>query len=120
MKRLLLSAALLTLCLLGASATATAQPSAAHFYVDEIFIDHAYESSGVWFHGATRAVDNASCIGLRRFGVRADEYGSEKFWRFRCDLNGANGHTYDAQVSTTTGPKRGDVYWHVIAIRQLY
>jgi hypothetical protein len=38
--------------------------------------------------------------GLRRFGVQSDAYGLDKFHRFKCDADGADGHFYTASVKT--------------------
>lgn len=102
------------------AAAGTAASSYAHVYVDALYLDNGLEAQGVSYNGQKVPVDNASCLGLRRFGVRASDYGLDKFWRFRCTLNGADDHAYDVQLSTTTGAKPRLVYPHYLSVRRLY
>lgn len=97
-----------------------AAPTYARYYVDQLYIGNALEEQGGYFQGRKFAVDNAYCLGLRRFGVQTSDYGLDKFWRFKCTLNGANGHTYETQISTTHGPKTRNVYWHFLSTKRLY
>jgi hypothetical protein len=61
------------------------------YYVDELWISNKIEAKGVRAPSGRRiAVDSASCLGLRRYGVRTSAYGLDKFWRFKCDVITAN------------------------------
>ena len=101
---------------------APAQPHSvyARFYVDELFMGNTLEQYGGYYQGHKVPVDNAYCLGLRRFGVQPSQFGLDKFWRFKCTLNGADGHTYDAQVSVTHGPISTNVYWHFLTTTRLF
>lgn len=113
---LLLAAALLT-----AAITASAAAAYSRYYVDELYVDRALEKAGIPYKSYHINVDNASCTGLRRYGVQAEgDYGNERFWRFRCDVVGANNHMYDVQLSTTTGPNPRWVYRHYLSVRRTF
>jgi hypothetical protein len=106
------------------AAAAAAQPAASSYdreYVDELMVSKAVEEHGLPYRAGRVAIDNASCIGLRRYGARtsADGY-TETFWRFRCSANGADSHFYDVQVSSTAGPKSGYVYWHWLSVKRSF
>jgi hypothetical protein len=100
------------------SSTGTVEANYTRYYVDELKIGNAIEEDGIRWNSRRRAIDTASCMGLRRYGVRTSAYGLDKYWRFKCDLIGADDHWYTAQVSTTNGPKPGYWYWHVLSIRR--
>ena len=104
------------LAMLLASAPAAARMSYGPYYTDELSVSNSLEAHGVFYHYRHIAIDNASCLGLRRYGVKPDTYGLDKFHRFKCDLDSAGSHIYIAQVSTTTGPKAGYWYSHVLSI----
>jgi hypothetical protein len=91
--------------------TATAADASPAFYhryfVAELSVSNAIESDGIYYAGRKVAIDNAVCIGLRRFGVRTVRY-EDHYWRFKCIADGANGHTYTVQVWTTGLAG----YWH--------
>jgi hypothetical protein len=99
--------------------SALASSAYSRYYVDALYVDNGIESQGVPYQGGHVAIDNAACIGLRRYGVQASS-GLDKFWRFRCTLNGADNHTYDVQLSTTTGPKPRLVYPHYLSVKRLF
>jgi hypothetical protein len=103
--------------LLGATATAA---SSSRLYVDVVFVGNGIESQGIYFQGRKVPVDNAFCIGLRRYGVQSRAYNLDRYWRFRCTADAANGHAYDVQLSTVTGARRGQVYPHYISVKELY
>lgn len=104
---------------LSSSAASGTSQAYARYYIDELFVDNGIEEQGIYYNGRHVAVDNASCLGLRRFGVRTSSDGyTDTFWRFRCDVDGANGHIYDVQLSTTHGPKPRWVYWHYLSVRR--
>jgi hypothetical protein len=115
-KVLALSVAGLAALTMSAGAIARAGYSA--YYIDELTVSNSLEAHGVYYGARHVAIDNASCLGLRRYGVHTSAYGLDKFHRFKCDLNGANNHFYTAQISTTTGPKRGYWYWHVLSVKR--
>ncbi len=95
---------------------ALARSNYSAYYIDELSVSNAMEKSGIYYNGSHRNVDTASCIGLRRYGVRPDTYGLDKFHRFKCDADGADSHIYTVQVSTTSGPKRGWWYSHYLSV----
>jgi hypothetical protein len=113
----------IVLALAGAALSAVPATEAAtswsHYYIDELTVDNTLESKGIEYHSRHIAVDNASCLGLRRYGVRTSDY-QDTYWRFRCDVNGADNHFYDVQVSTTNGPRSGYWYWHFLSVKQLF
>lgn len=89
-------------------------------YVDELFVSNGLEQQGIVYLGRKVAIDNASCIGLRRYGVKTSSDGfTDTFWRFRCNADGANGHIYDVQLSTTSGPKATYIYWHFLSVKKM-
>lgn len=114
------AALIILLAALTFAAASSANSTYARYYVDALYVGNGIESQGVVYQGRRVAIDNAACIGLRRYGVQASDYGLDKFWRFRCTLNGADNHTYDVQLSTTTGPKPRLVYPHYLSVRRLY
>src|ERR1043166_7647311 len=99
-------------------APAGAGTAYSRYFIDELKISNTLEKQGVSWGQHRIPVDTASCTGLRRYGVKASEYGLDRFWRFRCDVAGANDHYYDVQVSVTKGPKPGWWYWHQLSIRR--
>lgn len=114
MKPLLITALLAATALI-ISANASGATKYKHYYVDTLKISNLIEKRGIYWDSRHRAIDNASCLGLRRFGVRTSAYGLDKFWRFKCELNGADNHFYTVQVSTTNGPQRGYWYMHQLS-----
>jgi hypothetical protein len=86
-----------------------------HYFIDELQVSNTIESKGIAYRYGHVNIDNAACLGLRRYGVRTVDY-SDTFWRFRCDADGADGHIYDVQISTTNGPQRGYWYWHFLSV----
>src|SRR6266404_4314434 len=86
-----IGAVLVALCVVGIGA---ASPTSRPYYTDELKVGNAIESDGVWWGGRNRAIDTASCLGLRRFGVRSNAYGLDKFHRFKCQADGADNHFY--------------------------
>jgi hypothetical protein len=102
------------------AASATAISSYGAYYVDELYLDKGIEEQGISYQGRKVPVDNASCLGLRRYGAQTNSFGLDRFWRFRCTLNGADSHAYDVQVSVTHGPKASWVYWHYLSVKRLY
>ena len=116
---LVLVAAMLALAVTAGVAPAQSTGSQyARAYVDELWISQTIEARGAYYKSRKLAVDSALCSGLRRYGVRTSAYGLDKFWRFKCNLFGADEHSYTAHVSTTTGPKRGYIYWHFLSVRR--
>lgn len=109
-------------------ASAAAAPSAqrslesafvAPVYETELWMGNIIEQRGLEYSGSRVAVDLASCIGLRRYGVRTTQF-IDHFWRFRCTADGADNHAYDVQSSVTRGAKAGYVYWHFLSVRREY
>lgn len=111
---------LATLATLVLAASAVASSSYSRFYVDQLYLGNGIEEQGLSYQGRTVAIDNAYCIGLRRFGVQTSAYGLDKFWRFKCTMNAANGHAYESQISVTHSPKPTYVYWHYLTVRRIY
>lgn len=109
--------------ILSALVFTTALPASstyARYYVDQLYLGNSIEEQGLDYQGRTVAIDNAYCLGLRRYGVQTNTYGLDRFWRFKCTMNAANGHTYDSQISVTHGPKPTWVYWHYLTVKRLY
>jgi hypothetical protein len=80
------------LAISAAAGTASARPaetSVSPGWADEPTISDIIERRGIPYAGRVRAVDLASCIGLRRYGVRVVDY-SQQFHRFRCSVWGAD------------------------------
>lgn len=102
------------------AAPTSASSTYARYFVDALYVSNGIESQGVRYEGRKVAIDNAACMGLRRYGVQTSDYGLDKFWRFRCTLNGADNHSYDVQISTTAGPRPRFVYPHYLSLRRLY
>jgi hypothetical protein len=61
------------------------------YYVTELWLSNKIEAKGVRLGSRRIAVDSAFCLGLRRYGVRTSAYGLDRFWRFKCDVDTANG-----------------------------
>jgi len=116
--RRLLSLLAVVVAALTLTVTGSAQSSYAHAYVDELTLGHAIESRGVYYGAKHVNIENAACTGLRYLGVQTSAYGLDKFWRFQCDLDAVNNHIYTAQISTTTGPRAGYFYWHLLSIKK--
>lgn len=93
---------------------ASAHSTTHRYYIDGLAVGNSIESQGFSYNGRHVNVDNAYCSGLRRYGVQSSEYGLDKFWRFKCDATGADGHWYTLQVSTTSGSIRSYWYWHIL------
>jgi hypothetical protein len=64
-------------------------------------VGDAIEDSGVKWKGRHRSVDIAICVGLRRYGVLAGEFGAQQFHRFKCILDAADGRFYTAWILVT-------------------
>jgi hypothetical protein len=60
-------------------------------------------------------VDSAACSGLRRYGVRPNAYGLDKFWRFKCDVITSSDRFATAWVRTTRDSQY--IYWHIDRLR---
>lgn len=117
MRRTLVGLCVIGAALIGAGA-GVARMSYGPYYIDELSVSNAIESHGVYYRNRHVAIDNASCLGLRRYGVQPDAYGLDKFHRFKCDLDSADSHFYSVEVSTTTGPRSGYWYTHQISIKK--
>jgi hypothetical protein len=82
------------------ASTVAAQTHAAPGWIDAMALDNTLEVSGIVASGRRVAVDNALCGGLRRYGHRA--IGAfDQYHRFKCDLDGADRHLYEADVTFT-------------------
>jgi hypothetical protein len=103
------------------SSARTAKSSYGAYYIEEGMLNKVLEKDGITYRGHDIPVDNASCLGLRRYGSRTSSDGfTETFWRFRCDANGADNHTYDVQVESRRGPKRGFFYTRWLSVRRRF
>ena len=114
-KLVMVLAVAISIVAVGVSSAEAASTGWYHYYQDELTVSNSIESHGFVYHGRHIAVDNAFCTGLRRYGVESSEFGLDKFWRFNCDADAANGHFYTLHVSTTHGPKAGYWYLHVLS-----
>ena len=64
-------------------------------WTDTLSMSNRVERTGLlWAEGRRLAIDSASCIGLRRYGVRTSTYGPDKFHAFKCYADAANGYHY--------------------------
>lgn len=118
MKRLSASLVVLILVTTIAASQASALTKATPYYVDEMVVSNWLETSGVIYHGKKIPVDTAMCSGLRRYGVKADTYGLDRYTRFKCMTIGADEHSYTVQVSFVT--KSGKASLGVYLVRRDY
>jgi hypothetical protein len=101
-------------------ASSAAEPSDARYFVTQYDISTRLEARGFPYEARHVDVDTAICIGLRPYGVRRTESGARTFWRFSCDIVGANDHYYTVRVSTTLGADGNHWYWHILSTRRDY
>lgn len=106
-KRFAVLAALAALALPASSA-------ASGDWYDSLDIGNLIETKGFWNGHRIVKVDYAGCYGLRRFGVTGNSL-EERFHRFKCSVEGADGHFYDVRVRPAPTP--GKLY---IVGRKLY
>src|SRR5690348_14104986 len=102
MRAMTILAVVAALLLVGSASAATA--SQRPYYITEMKMSNTLESRGIFYNGRRLPVDSALCLGLRRFGVRTSTYGLDRYWHFKCDVNAANGHFYEASVKTLAKP----------------
>jgi|SRR5215831_1055931 len=96
---------------LGASAGTANAGGFKPYYIDELKMSNTLESRGIYDANYKHVnVNLASCTGLRRYGVRSNAYGLDRFWHFDCDVQSASGHFYDVHVKTISKP--GSHYWN--------
>ena len=112
---------LVSTCLAVSAAAGTALASSAGGTVspgwaDEPTVSDIIERRGVLYAGRIRAVDLASCAGLRQYGARVVAY-SRQFHRFRCTIWGADGLRYAAWVRITRSNARF-VWWQIDRVQQ--
>jgi hypothetical protein len=113
----IVTVALVALCAVEA---AGAYPTSRPYYTDELTIGNKIESHGIWWAGRHKAIDNASCLGLRRFGVRPDTYGLDRFNRFKCYADGADNHAYSVSVKTVADSRPRHWDWVVTRVTREY
>jgi hypothetical protein len=85
-------------------------------WADMLALGNAIETHGVYYGGRHKDIDNALCLGLRRYGVRTIDY-EDYYHRFKCSLSGADEHFYTAAVLIvrSSGPRFS---WRVLSIRR--
>jgi len=95
--------------------TSTASASAYYrpYYMDELKISNNIERWGFRDNGKHVNVDSAFCSGLRRFGVRTDYYGLDKFWHFDCTVDVSDGTFYDMKIKTLRHPGSRRWIWRI-------
>jgi hypothetical protein len=104
-----------------AAGTASARPTETTVspgWADEPTISDIIERRGILYAGRVRAVDLASCIGLRRYGVRVIDY-FQQFHRFRCTVWGADMVRYAAWVRVPRSNARF-VWWQVDRVLRVH
>ena len=119
--RVILVLAVASLALLGGSSGHASRASGyAPLYVQVFTINYAIWQIGLTYRGRHVDVENASCLGLARYGIwRGASPNENAYWRFRCEARSSNGAFYSVAVSTTRGPSAaGCLNWHEVSIRR--
>jgi hypothetical protein len=104
-----------TVLALGMTATAAARQleapaTASPGWADEPSVSSALEHRGIVHARRHQRISLASCVGLRRYGVRVVSF-YEHFHRFHCRLWARDGRRYVAWVRITQS--RASVFWWI-------
>jgi hypothetical protein len=113
MRRLMVTAAVSLVALVGVQGAA-----ARTAYVAETDLANAIESYGFSYSGKRRAVDMASCSGLRRYGVREVRF-VERYVRFKCSIDTSNGEWWELRIRTDQKPGGNGWTYKVLTAKKL-